>query len=514
MNKPLSALARVAALLASLGGCALQASAPEAFQAASAPGARLAPTAPPIQHRPPFNADAEILQHALMLVHEHYLRPLSYPRLLSLALTALRQHQPPLSAAQAERLAAALAAAEAAETEPAALELLPNILDALDQAAPPGAVSRAALRDAMLAGLANSLDPHSSYANAETIRALQRPSQGSQWASVGLYLRRPIANGPVEIVALAEGGPALGADLRPGDRLLAVDGQPLAALPLEAAVALLRGPIGSTALLELGRQGETRTLSIIRRPIARPAPVLERLDGMALVRLVTIAEGAAAALDRQLRAMDPAPLGLVLDLRGNTGGLLSEAVKLAEWLLPADSPILIAEGRRPQDRQVWRGGGRGQTSLPLVVLVDPQTAAGAEILAAAVQTARRGVLLGERTHGAGTIQTLLPLRAGGALRLTTSLVRLADGRLLQRHGVLPDLAVQRRSGPPPQRAENSPRELTNPEPRPTQPPPWPALAALHARAPLHLPEVGPDRDGAADPMLRQAVDVLRLLNQR
>ena len=204
----------------------------------------------------------------------------------------------------------------------------------------------------------------------------------------------------------------------------------------------------------------------------------------------------------------------MLDLRGNTGGLLEQTIALAEWLLPPGTPIATLEARQPEDHQSWASRGRGPSALPLVVLLDAQTGSGAEIVAAAVQAARRGVLLGERSFGAGGIQTVMPLRGGGALRLTTAMVRLADGRLLQGHGVPPDIAVQPRPGPAPQRAADNPLEWRNPEPAPRLPAPWQELAALHAQVPLPLPggaaQPSPD-DLAADPLLQQALAILRLL---
>lgn len=302
---------------------------------------------------------------------------------------------------------------------------------------------REAALAAALRGMMGSLD---SYSRLAAPAELAPPP-----ASVGLELS--IKNGQLTVARPLPGSPAEQAGILAGDVIFSIDGRQTAGLPLSEAVALLRGAPGSSPALLLQRPGAARDIMLqpVRGPVQAPASVRWDLQGsVALIRVANFDSKTGgqlrAALDAA-RASTPLT-GLVLDLRGNSGGLLDAAEQVAGMVLPDGLEIGSLRGRTPDNERVLHGrNSRLPHDVAVVTLVDARTGAGAEIVAAALQDHGRALLIGQKTAGAGTIQTVLPLPEGqGALLLTTARVLRFNGESLAPAGVTPDVLLDTESG--------------------------------------------------------------------
>ncbi|MDO9708428.1 S41 family peptidase [Paracraurococcus lichenis] len=284
--------------------------------------------------------------------------------------------------------------------------------------------------------LFNHLDPYSRYMTPEEAQAARARRIGQS----GLGLR--LAAGrreEVRIAAVTPGSPAAEAGLRLGDRVLEVDGEPLSARDLAAAAALLEGPAGTEVALRVERGRRRFNVLLLRSTVAPETVHVQRQDEILWLRL----DGFSSATDLRLaealtEAFRPAgPRGVVLDLRGNRGGLLGQAVAVASAFLP-DGVVAMTSGRHPDAARTYVAGGPDLArGLPLVVLVDGRTASAAEIVAAALSDRGRGVVVGSATTGKGLIQAVVPLPNGGELLVTWSRVLAPRGWPIQGLGVLP-----------------------------------------------------------------------------
>jgi len=288
--------------------------------------------------------------------------------------------------------------------------------------------------------LFNHLDPYSRYLGPEDAAAARSRRIGR--SALGLTLGNGGRRG-IPVTAVAPGSAAALAGLRVGDRLLAIDGETLLGGGAEAASVLLEGPEGSTLTLGLQRRGRGFEATLLRAATPPETLRAERRDGILWLRL----EGFSNATDRRLTQLlteaqrGALPRGIVLDLRGNRGGLLTQAVAVASAFLN-DGLVAATEGRVAAAVRGYAAAGPDVTSgLPLVVLIDGRTASAAEIVAAALADRRRAVVIGSATQGKGLIQLVLPLADGGELLVSWSRVLAPDGWPIQDFGVLPSLCT-------------------------------------------------------------------------
>ena len=324
-----------------------------------------------------------------------------------------------------------------------------------------GTEDRRALADACLRGMVDDLDRFTSYLGREEFRELQVGS--TPLGGIGLELE--IRDGVLTVVDPIEGAPAERMGLRRGDRLIALDGKPTAGLKLAEAVKLMRGKPGSTIVLGVERDGAApMRIEGVRQVIRIQSVRTRQLEGGVLyVRISQFQEATLESFHKELAAGYAAAgasfRGIVLDLRGNTGGLFHTSIGVAAVFLPETAAVVETKGRahdsskrhlaRPADYQRTKrdtgtdakGLAEGLRKAPLVVLVDSRTAAGAEIVAAALQDHRRAQLIGEKTFGAGTVQTIIPLGESDALRLTTARFYRPEGQPIAERAVTPDVAV-------------------------------------------------------------------------
>jgi carboxyl-terminal processing protease len=263
-------------------------------------------------------------------------------------------------------------------------------------------------------------------------------TQGS-YAGVGLWLHR--THLVIRVAQVAAGGPAESAGVQVGDELRSVDGRSLAGLSASEAAATLRGRVGSTVVVTVSRRSAVRTLTLTRAVVPAPgvtATMLTSHVGRIVVPAFTQGVGRRVReAARDLRAQRAT--GLVLDLRGDPGGLLSEAVETASVFL--DGGAVVTYTRRDEVPQHLAAEGRGDTTTPLVVLVDGSTASAAEVVAGALQDRGRAVVVGARTFGKGTVQEPHRLPDGSSLALTVARYSLPSGRSVEGVGIEPDIQV-------------------------------------------------------------------------
>lgn len=246
----------------------------------------------------------------------------------------------------------------------------------------------------------------------------------------------------VTIVNVLPDAPAEAAGLEVGERIVAVDGEDLRTAPLQVVVRRVQGEEGTSVLLGLegGSQGP-REVAVTRAQIDRPLMEVERLDGdIVHVRLLQFSERAGERLRVLLDAeLAEGAQGIVLDLRGNPGGLLREAVNVASVFIESGTIVSVQE--RGQDRQSYVASGGALTDLPLVVLVDGSSASASEIVAGAVQDLGRGRIVGVSTFGKGTVQTVRPLLDGAGIKFTTAEYFTSSGDSIEGVGIEPDRVV-------------------------------------------------------------------------
>lgn len=307
-------------------------------------------------------------------------------------------------------------------------------------------VSDAAIERAAVKGVMASLDPHSAFLTAAEYEQMRQETSGSY---SGLGIEVSAQDGRIVIVAPIAESPAARAGIRAGDVILAIDDHPVVGEELEASLAMMRGQPGTRVRLAVSRKGETQPLmfeierSEVHVHTVRSAPLP---GGIGYVRITEFSDSTAADLDAALVALEgtrPTALrGLILDLRGNPGGVLESAVEVADEFLD-EGLIVRADGRTPDARFAMNAtAGDVLSGAPVVILLDAGSASGSEIVAGALRDHRRATLMGQRTFGKGSVQTVMPLQDGQALKLTTSHYFTPSGASIHGRGLEPDVTLR------------------------------------------------------------------------
>jgi carboxyl-terminal processing protease len=303
------------------------------------------------------------------------------------------------------------------------------------------------LVEGAIKGMLASLDPHSNYMDAKEYHEMQVQTRG-EFAGLGMQVT--MENGLVKIISPIDDTPAARAGLKPGDLILAIDKAPVTDMSLSDAVDKLRGPVGSQVKLTLRRQGLDPFEVTLTRAEIHVDPVKSHMEGsdIGYIRITSFSERTSSALETAVKALKQQSgdklAGIVLDLRNNPGGLLDQAVAVSNAFLD-QGEIVSIRGRRDQDSRRYEAQpGRDLVrGLPMVVLINGGSASASEIVAGALQDHHRAVLLGTRSFGKGSVQTVLPVKeSGGAIRLTTALYFTPSGRSIQATGIEPDVVVE------------------------------------------------------------------------
>jgi len=306
-------------------------------------------------------------------------------------------------------------------------------------------VSTKELMDGAINGMLTSLDPHSAYLTPDLYRELQVDTQGSFG---GLGIEITVKSGILTVVSPIEDTPAFRAGIKAGDQILKIEGEFTKDMSLVEAVKRMRGPKGTKVTLTLRREGVPDLIDVqVTREVIQIRSVKSRpLDkGYAYVRLTQFQERTdedlEKAIDKLSKQNDGKLEGLVLDLRNNPGGLLTQAVRVSD-LFVNSGLIVYTDGRLESQKQRYYAHKRKErVECPMVVLVNGGSASAAEIVAGALQDHRRALILGTQTFGKGSVQTILPLGDNSALRLTTARYYTPRGRSIQATGITPDIVM-------------------------------------------------------------------------
>lgn len=298
------------------------------------------------------------------------------------------------------------------------------------------------LLDGAIQGMVESLeDPHSTYMDPHSAEQFQ-DSLESSFEGIGAQVI--MQNNRVTILAPIKGSPAEKAGLRVNDQILAVNGEPLEGLSLTEAVAKIRGPKGSKAELLVARPGleEPLKITVIRDEIPLETVYAEKIGAYGLIQITQFSLNTAQRFEEELKRLKEQGLkGLVIDVRGNPGGLLESVVEIADTLLPAKSVIVQVEDKRG-NREFTYSSKKQAVDMPMVILVDEGSASASEILAAALQESGGVPVVGTPTFGKGTVQNTLSLEDGSELKLTVAKWLTPKGNWVHEKGVKPDYEVK------------------------------------------------------------------------
>ena len=339
-------------------------------------------------------------------------------------------------------------------------------------------VDETALLRGAVRGLVGELDAHSAYLDPDAYRALQDDNRN---AYVGVGIEIQPGEFGVVIGQVFRGGPAHAAGLEPGDIIHRVDGEDVRDASLPEIVQRLRGERGTAVSLQVerdtGEHTELLSFDLVRDVVERQIVHASMpVEGFGHIRLVGFRQRTSEQLRDAISGLERdaggSLRGLVLDLRGNTGGLLRESIRVADLFLD-DGEIVSTRGRHQAPGDQWRAR-RGNTAYraPLVVLVDDRSASASEIVAGALQDHGRGVIMGQQTYGKGSVQSLFDLGDGSGLKLTVSLYYTPRGRSIQQHGISPDILVEAGEVEPvarTSRESRNQRSLANPDGDPPPP---------------------------------------------
>jgi carboxyl-terminal processing protease len=372
-------------------------------------------------------------------------------------------------------------------------------------------------------GMLTGLDPHSNYMNAKSYRDMQVQTRG-EFGGLGIEVTQD--NGFIKVISPIDDTPASRAGVKPGDLILALDGKTVEGLSLNDAVDKMRGPPNSSIKLTIRREGVDAPLELaLTREVIHIQVVKSHLEGtdIAYVRVTSFSEQTDSGLRKavaDLKQQAGGKLrGIVLDLRNNPGGLLDQAVAVSDDFIE-QGEIVSTRARHPEDSQRWNAkSGDISNGLPMVVLINGGSASASEIVAGALQDHLRAILLGTRSFGKGSVQTVIPVTGGGAMRLTTARYYTPSGRSIQGLGITPDVPVasSREERPHflPDREADLNRALTNSGGTPQEvAPPRTDLPAMVHDVPKMPPEGWPTYDPIkpdTDFQLQQALAVVRAM---
>ena len=301
------------------------------------------------------------------------------------------------------------------------------------------------LIEAAIAGMLRSLDPHSSYMPPRAYKNMREQIKGEFG---GLGIEVTMENGVIKVVSPIDDTPASRAGMKAGDYITHLDGTAVMGLTLAEAVKIMRGPIKSEILLMVVRKGMAKSFEVkIIRDVIRVQSVRSRLEGdVVYLRITSFTEqtnsGLEAAMAKRKAELGNRFMGVVLDLRNNPGGALDQAIAVSDAFLD-QGEIVSTRGRRPEETHRYSAKvGDLAEGLPVAVLINGGSASASEIVAGALQDHQRALIIGTKSFGKGSVQTIVPLQGHGAIRLTTARYYTPSGNSIQAKGIKPDIVVE------------------------------------------------------------------------
>ena len=367
-------------------------------------------------------------------------------------------------------------------------------------------VSDAKLIESAINGMLTSLDPHSSFLNEKNFRDMQVQTKGEFG---GLGIEVTMESGLVMVVSPIDDTPAFRAGIKTGDLILQLDGEPVLGLTLAEAVDRMRGRVGTDIKLTIRRENQEPFDVTITRAIIRIQSVRSRIEkDIGYVRITTFNEQANNGLKKAMKEfkeeLGGKLKGIVLDLRNNPGGLLDQAVAVADSFLKRGEVVSTRGRRKDDDHRYNAHPGDLADGLPIVVLINGGSASASEIVAGALQDHNRAIIMGTRSFGKGSVQTIIPMGSLGAVRLTTALYYTPSGVSIQAKGIEPGIMVEQArveliDGGIRRREENLRGALENSNAKP---------ADAKMGAPAEPPSEGAEESSLEDYQLARALDLL------
>ena len=305
-------------------------------------------------------------------------------------------------------------------------------------------VDQAETMDAAINGALQSLDPYSAYMNPEIFKESQQETSGEFG---GLGIEVSMEAGVVKVITPIDDTPAAKAGVKAGDYIVRINGEQVQGKTLMEAVNLMRGPVGTSIEITIRRKGlkKAKIIKIIREVIEVRSVISKQIQNkVGYLRLRAFNQNSGSQLKKEISKIEKnkKTVGYILDLRNNPGGLLSQAIKIADFFLD-DGEIVSTNGRKAREnKKFFARKGDKINGKPLIVLINNGSASASEIVAGALQDQKRAVLLGETTYGKGSVQSIIPLKNRGAIRLTVSKYYLPSGKSISEVGVIPDIKVE------------------------------------------------------------------------
>jgi carboxyl-terminal processing protease len=298
--------------------------------------------------------------------------------------------------------------------------------------------------DAAINGVLQSLDPYSAYMNPEIFEESTTETSGEFG---GLGIEVSMESGVVKVITPIDDTPASRAGVKAGDYIVRIDGKQVQGKTLMEAVNLMRGPVGTSIEITIRRKGlqKAKIVRIVREIIEIKSVVAKQIDNkVGYLRLRAFNENSSEQLKKEISKIEKNKkmVGYILDLRNNPGGLLSQAIEVSDFFLN-EGEIVSTRGRKTREnRRFFAREGDKIKGKPLIVLINNGSASASEIVAGALQDHKRAILLGETTYGKGSVQSIIPLKNRGAIRLTVSKYYLPSGKSISEIGVMPDIKVE------------------------------------------------------------------------
>jgi carboxyl-terminal processing protease len=305
-------------------------------------------------------------------------------------------------------------------------------------------IDQSEVMDSAINGVLQSLDPYSSYMSPEIFEESNTETSGKFG---GLGIEVSMESGVVKVISPIDDTPASKAGIKAGDYIVRINGEQVQGKTLFEAVNLMRGPVGSPIEITIRRKGlkKAKIFKIIREVIEIQSVVSELIDEeIGYLRLRAFNENSDKQLKKEINKLENKKkiTGYILDLRNNPGGLLSQAIKISDFFLE-DGEIVSTKGRQSKEnRKFFAKQGDKINGKPLIVLINRGSASASEIVAGALRDQKRAILLGETTYGKGSVQSIIPLKNKGAIRLTISKYYLPSGKSISEVGVSPDITVE------------------------------------------------------------------------
>ena len=307
-------------------------------------------------------------------------------------------------------------------------------------------VDQAEIMDSAINGVLQSLDPYSAYMSPKSFEGMQTDTKG-EFGGLGIEIG--MESGVVKVISPIDDTPAAEAGIKSGDYIVRINSEQVQGKSLTEAVELMRGPVGSEIKLTIRRRNEKKALEFkIKRAIIEvrsvEAKIIGKKNEIGYLRLKSFNENSDEQLFEKINNFEKKKklTGYILDLRNNPGGLLTQAISITDFFLD-DGEIVSTKGRKiSETRRFFSRKGDGINGKPLIVITNNGSASASEIVSGALKDHKRAIILGEKSYGKGSVQSIIPLKNGGGLRLTISKYYLPSGKSISEVGVLPDIFVE------------------------------------------------------------------------